>query len=130
MWFRFPQGTKEVSVQLQNFFPEAKDEDGHDCFRAPDHFAPLILDLPGFGKGKPIGTNLEDLPKHDLKRDTAIAQLSGQVEGLKVENESLKAALETTKVALDEWKLKFFNLEAEHKNLQEDIKEEKKAPTK
>jgi len=116
VWFRFPPGTREISVQQQNFFPEAKDENGHDCFRAPDHFASLILDLPGFGEGKPIG-NPEDLPKVDPLRDGAIAQLAGQVEGLKVENESLKATIAEIKIDRDEWKLKFFNLEAEYKNL-------------
>jgi hypothetical protein len=124
MWFRFPEGTREISVQLQNFFPEAKDEDGRDCFRAPDHFAPIILDLPGFGQGKPIG-NPKDLPKDDLIKDTALSQLAGQVEGLKVENEALKGAMAATKMEIDEWKLKFFNLEAEFKNLQADQAEEK-----
>jgi hypothetical protein len=119
MWFRFPEGTKEISVQLQNFFPEAKDVDGRDCFRAPDHFAPLILDLQGFGEGKPLG-DLEDLPKADPNRDQAIAQLAGQVEGLKLENEALRAALTELKVERDDWKLRSLNFEAEISQLKEE----------
>ena len=47
MWFSFPQGTTALSCNQQQFVPEHT-ADGVNYFRAPSHFAPIILDLPGF----------------------------------------------------------------------------------
>lgn len=91
MWFRFPEGATNISVQGQEFSAEVIDEGGFGHFRAPDHFAPLILDLKGFeARGAPPGTDLPDLPQADPERDTAIVRLQAQVMSLTMERDTLK----------------------------------------
>lgn len=85
MWFVMPEGCNGVAVQLQQFECEIRDDDGRGYFRAPDHFAPLILSIGGFAIAQPPEGAPEDLPKADPLRDGAIAQLSKETEGLKLE---------------------------------------------
>jgi hypothetical protein len=118
MWFSFPDGVDQINVQLQSFFVEARDADGHGCFRAPDHFAPLILDLPGFGLGKPLG-DLQDLPSQDPEQASQIRQLASQIEGLKIKNDNLRASLAELQAERDDLKGKNFELEAEMSQLKE-----------
>ncbi len=92
MWFLFPEGSDRISVQQQEFASEFVDADGRQYFRAPDHFAGIILDQPGFRSVKPPEGAPEDLPLADPLRDGAIGQLGSQVDALKLENTSLKAA--------------------------------------
>lgn len=86
MWFRFPEGTTQISIEQQIFEAEVTAEDGSTYFRAPDHFAPTILGLGGFTrvaedqlpKGAP-----PDLPKDDPARAAAIDVLSADHAALK-----------------------------------------------
>lgn len=127
MWFRFPDGTTSISVQQQAFGVEAENTSGA-YFRAPDHFAGIILDLPGFTavSEPPEGTDLGDLPKDDPLRDAAIGQLTAQVDRLKMENEGLKAAFAEVSAERDDWKLKALDRETQIKNLESDLEEERK----
>jgi len=59
MWFRFPEGTEQISVQQQVFVPEYRDAKGANFFRAPDHFAPIILSQTDCLAIRPEG---EDVP--------------------------------------------------------------------
>lgn len=91
MWFRCPEGTTGISVQGQEFSIEVKDKEGRGYFRAPDHFAPLIIDAGFTASAKPEGTDLPDLPKEDPERDSAIARLTAQIAALQMERDGLVA---------------------------------------
>lgn len=94
MWFEAPAGFGGISVQRQEFVPEIKDEEGRVYFRAPDHFAPLILNVGGFKiVEKPPADFPEDLPRADPLRDGAIAQLSKEGEAQKLEMKGLREDL-------------------------------------
>jgi len=94
MWFTFPQGYDRISVQQQQFEPEAEDDDGRKYFRAPDHFAPLILAIKGFAvAAKPPEGAPADLPQADPLRDSAISLLTRTGEALKLENANLRSDL-------------------------------------
>jgi hypothetical protein len=86
MWFRFPEGTTGVSVDLQEFDEEVKDAEGLGYFRAPDYLAAKILDLPGFIRINPPNgtTDLDDLPARNSPNDTAISDLVSQVQALTI----------------------------------------------
>lgn len=91
MWFRFPEGTTGISVQGQEFGAEVEGSDGRMYFRAPDHFAPLIIDMPGFDAvGAPPNTDLPDLPQFDPERDSAFVRMSAQIKSLEAERNSLR----------------------------------------
>jgi len=117
MWFMFPEGTDRISVQLHEYFPEATDKDGREYFRAPDHFAAIILDLPGFKTAVPPEGAPPDLPQTDPLRDGAIGQLGGQVDALKLENENLRAGFAELRALNDDLRLKLHEAETEVKNL-------------
>lgn len=135
MWFQLPDGTDQVSVELQTFKSEVKDKEGRQYFRAPDHFAPLILDLPGFRQAKtPPDGAPPDLPKSDPLRDGAIGQLGSEVSALKTENEALKKVFAASKVEFeetlqkakalnDDLKLKLHEAEADLANVKTDLEE-------
>ena len=86
MWFKMPKGCERISVEQQQYEGEIADEGGRFFFRAPDHFAARILNIPGFeiAKDLPEGAPA-DLPKADPLRDGAIAELSMRMEGLRDE---------------------------------------------
>lgn len=96
MWFKMPEGTSGISVELQSFASDVTFE-GRDYFRAPDHFAPRILAIQGFElvtippEGFP-----EDIPRADPLRDGAIAELTKTVEALKMELGGVRADLNST----------------------------------
>jgi hypothetical protein len=91
MWFKLAEGATGISVQGQEFSAEVIDEEGRGFFRAPDHFAPLILDLKGFeAVGAPPGTDLPDLPQADPERDTAITRMTMQIQSLTNERDALR----------------------------------------
>ena len=118
MWFAFPEGTDAITVQLQEFHVEAKDEQGREYFRAPDHFAAIILDLPGFKTAKPPEGSPADLPLADPLRDGAIGQLTSQIDALKAENESLKAAHVTSRAEVVDLKEKLSAVETKLASLE------------
>jgi hypothetical protein len=95
---RFPEGTEAVSVHQQNFKVEVKDKDGRGYFRIPNHFAPVLVDIPGFSAlDPPEGTDLKDFPPADPERDEAIERLTKQVEALRDEVSGLNLELERTR---------------------------------
>ncbi len=93
MWFKFPQGTTEISIQQQRFVPEHTDSDGNLYFRAPNHFAPHILQLKGFGSVSQPDGAVDDLDPNDRERNDAISNLSGTVTQLQQELADAKAGL-------------------------------------
>lgn len=101
MWFRFPEGCERISVQLQEFTVEVKDKDGRGCFRAPAHFAPIILGQKGFSQLTDIPAGApEDLPAQDPLRDGAIHDLSGKVTTLEGRVSDLVSDLASKDAAL------------------------------
>lgn len=92
MWFKFPSGLSQISVEQQLFKTEAKDENGAEFFRAPDHFAPQILNLGlGFTRADQPKGGPPDLPK-------AVEQNSDAVDKLALELETERKTLESARV--------------------------------
>lgn len=86
MWFKFPLGVEVVQVELQEFRTEVSDPKTlSNFFRAPDHFAPKIVELPGFKHElPPIELNPpEDLKPSDFNSVTPLDSLVAQIEALK-----------------------------------------------
>ena len=105
MWFRYPVGMTGISVAQNEYGVEATDADGRAYFRAPDHLANVILDLPGFNVvSEPPPGAPPDLPKADLERDTAIERLAKQVDALKQERDELSEKVKL--MAIDNAKLR------------------------
>lgn len=80
MWFKFPEGVTEVNCQQQSFVAEVEDDTGA-YFRAPDHFAPFLLGVPGFAavdapRDAPLGE-----PR--FLHENTIGDLSRQISSLK-----------------------------------------------
>lgn len=124
MWFEFPAGSDRISVQQQEFLVAHTDKEGRNFFRAPDHFAGIILDLPGFRTVSNPGPDFPpDLPKENAARVEAIGQLGGQVDALRAEMDGLKALLATTSAERDELRRKLNDAEAEISNLKSDLEE-------
>lgn len=80
MWFQFPPGTTNISIQQQHFQVEAEDDAGGQYFRAPDHFAHFILDLPGFKRAVPPEGAPEDLPRPEPRLAQSMEALTKQHE--------------------------------------------------
>jgi len=95
MWFKFPEGTTQVSVEQQTFSPEYKDDQGYEYFRAPDHFAPLILGFKDFKARAPQGDDVPDdirtLPSKDA---LVLDSMTSQLEALKAENAQLRTTIQ------------------------------------
>lgn len=92
MWFRMAEGVGGISVAGQEFIPEVIDANGVSYFRAPDHFAPQILDNEGFkAVAAPPDTDLPDLPNADPGQAVAIAALQSKIDALELEREGLRA---------------------------------------
>lgn len=108
MWFKFPEGVTEISVQQQNFYPEIVDpKDGKQCFRAPAHFSGLILGLKGFSRTEPPEGAPDDLlPMVDPGRDATINELRHKVFELETQLSNAKADLAEMTLERDELKLK------------------------
>lgn len=122
MWFNFPPGTSEISIQQQVFRAEAFDKEGRGLFRAPEHFGPFIMQLKGFGVAREVPEDApEDLPQVDPVRDNAISDLAASVNVLKSENEHLRASLSEVSMERDNLKVKLHEKTAEAANLQEDL---------
>ena len=102
MWMRFPEGTEAVSVHQQNFKAEVEDKAGRKYFRIPNHFAPVLIELPGFDAvDPPEGTDLADFPPADPERDEAIERLTRQVESLREEASAIQLELDRTRQERD-----------------------------
>lgn len=86
MWFMFPEGYTRISVEQQQFEVEIVDAQGRGFFRAPNHFAPKILEFKGFKVADELPDGAPpDLPKEDPKRDAAISLLTSNHEAMKAE---------------------------------------------
>lgn len=136
MWFKFPDGAETVSIERQIFKPEVTSPSGARLFRAPDHFAPIVRTLPGFGIALPeeIPEDApEDLPRVDPLRDGAIAEQASRLSVLEIEVEGLRTDLsacnaaraaalherDNLKLELHEAKVKISDLEDELEELRE-----------
>ena len=100
MWFRYPPDVTSITVQQQSFgidyevIGKERADATQRYFRAPDHFAPLILDLPGFVAQKPEGADVPaDLPTTIPGASGAVDTLTGQLSSLKDQLEQTQAAL-------------------------------------
>lgn len=121
MWFMFPRETTGITVELQGYGIEALDKDGRGYFRAPDHFAGRILDIPGFEIAdvtKLPSDAPEDLAKVDPIKEANSTLLTGKIQTLELENEALRASLATVKMERDELTLSLANAQAELSNWQ------------
>jgi hypothetical protein len=116
VWFRLPEGTNGIAVEHETFECEIRDDEGRGYFRAPDRFATLILEVPGFivTTTPPEGAP-EDLPRADPLRDGAIAQLTQ-------ENQSLRWDLQNMRSDLEASRAKSASLESLNDKLSHDIK--------
>lgn len=89
MWFKFPEGSDQINIEQQTFHVEAEDEEGK-YFRAPDHFAPVILGLAGFSRvTKVLKGAPKDLPKSDPQSGRALDKMSTEYDALKQEHTRL-----------------------------------------
>lgn len=113
MYFKYPSGTDQISVEGQNFKVDAKDEHGNQYFRAPDVLAATILGLPGFSRAEPPEGAPEDLPPSDPKRAEAVDKLSAEIEALREENQRLRQELGAARRERDELQTRLDDLEAE-----------------
>jgi hypothetical protein len=120
MWFRFPPGAESITVELQNFGTEwsALDADGKEqkFFRAPDHFAPTILALPGFGSVPQPDGAPDDLAPTLGAQASAFELASAQLSSAKDENESLRNQLAEAAGMLKDYQQKLMDA---HKRIAE-----------
>lgn len=100
MWFRYPTGATRITVERQEFGIDYTDAEGNNYFRAPNHFAAIILMGPGYKQAAPPEGAPEDLPQPDPLRDGAISRLTAELEtsrtliaGLREELTVMQAAL-------------------------------------
>jgi len=132
MWFKFPEGTTQISIEQQIFTAESEDKDGNAYFRAPDHFAPIILGLGGFTRAMedqlPKGAP-PDLPKADPERAAAIDVLSADHAALKEQyqlqvdqNAAMHKELQDALTALDGAQKEIARLQAALDKVEEDAK--------
>ncbi len=89
MWFRFPDGTEQISVEQQNFSVQAEDENGK-YFQVPDHFAPIILNLGNFSRVERPENAPPDLPQEDTSKPNPMDQLAADLDAQREENHRLR----------------------------------------
>src|SRR6266566_109552 len=113
MWFKFPPGMSGISVAQQEFNTEFTDEEGKNYFRAPDHFASLILDGTRIAaiQVPPPGAP-EDLPKVSSPEANNIIQLTGQMEALKLDKNGLESTVAALKAQILDLTKKLNEVEA------------------
>jgi FtsZ-binding cell division protein ZapB len=99
MWFIFPVGATSITVEQQPFKVEIEDVEGRGYFRAPDHFAPQILAIAGFGRASPPEGAPEDLPPSVGGQNEPVKVLVGEIEGLKLEVQRLTEDANSVKAA-------------------------------
>lgn len=91
MWFAFPKGAETIVVERQQFQAEAVDVNGANCFRAPSHFAPRILNIPGFALAAEIvDKTLTDLSETSSTEGQAIERLTKELEAKATELQTLR----------------------------------------
>lgn len=93
MWFKFPDGVDQIAVEQQNYKAEVE-QGGKKFFRAPDHFAARILDLPGFTGERPQGEGVPvDLPTSIPGAEGAVSDLTAQLTALKETEVALRETI-------------------------------------
>ena len=100
MWFRYPKGTTRISVERQEFGIDYTDTEGNNYFRAPNHFAAVILMGPGFKQAVPPEDAPPDLPQPDPLRDGAISRLTGDLEASRKTAGDLRERVDVLTAAL------------------------------
>lgn len=140
MFFSFPEGCDHISVEQQNFDPEFTDKRGVNWFRAPEHFAPRILNL-GLGfhalrpGDKPEGCELDD---NAVFAPTAAREIGDQAIKIASISDELRLANEQSQRAMTQMQqmdsqVQFLSarnkdLEEENEKLRERL-EELESPT-
>jgi len=132
MWFKFPEGTTQISIEQQIFTAESEDKDGNAYFRAPDHFAPIILGLGGFTRATEDQLPKDapaDLPKSDPERAAAIDVLSADHAALRdrynlqvEQNQTMHKELQDALTALDGAQKEVARLQAALDKVEEEAK--------
>lgn len=132
MWFRFPEGVTQISVSQQLFVTEIVDSEGRGLFRAPDHFAAIILDQPGFSVPAELPKDApEDLPKTlDPEISNEVAALAGQLRQRDFEIDNLKASLAEASMERDSLRVELREIKTELDNLKVESEEKKVEPEK
>lgn len=125
MWFKLPDGVDQISVEQQIFREEFSDDKGR-YFRAPDHFAPIILGQTGFERvTQPEGAP-DDIKAEDPRRGKAmdeladantalqaeVVQLRQEVKDLTAERDALNTSVSSLESQLDEADKKIAELES------------------
>lgn len=129
MWFMLPEGADGISVERQQFACEIRDSVGRGYFRAPDHFAPRILDIPGFALAEPPEGAPEDLPRADPLRDGAIASLTATNEALRIEISGITGDLNAMRAEMAALRNERDTLLERVKNLSDAMEEIKEGAT-
>lgn len=105
MWFRYPSGWNNINVNQQEFFVDYKDSDGNEYFVAPESLAPQILVVPGFVVvARPAGAPADIKDNTPAEVADPMAQLSAQVETMRLENDALKKGVSDLTKERDEVK--------------------------
>jgi len=130
MWFGFPPGATQISVNNQIFEIEAKDDNDRGLFRAPDHFAPQILDLPGFSRVEAPKDGPPDLPKTlDDGVGKEVDRLAAQLAQRDLELSHYKSLVAEVSVERDELKLQLHEAQAKVLELEEAAEESTRKPS-
>jgi len=119
MWFQFPPGAESITVQRQNFGVEIKDAQGIGYFRAPSHFAPTILAIPGFGLARDLP---DDAPVDNTgtgKEEKAMSSLAASLEAKDMEIQGLREDLNAAMAENASLKEKNAQLLADNDKLQD-----------
>lgn len=127
MWFRLPEGVDNISVERQAFATEVRDSSGRGYFRAPDHFAPTLMSIPGFGAASPPeSVDLTGLPEINTSAPSEISEqaqkitaLEDLVSSLRTDLSQRSAELAATLHERDELKLKLHEAEVKIADLEE-----------
>lgn len=92
MWFKFPPNVTNISIEMQHFAEEFKDEAG-SYFRAPNHFAPIIKGLNAGFETLPVPPRgaPDDIPTYSLP--VGSADITKQMTTLQLENQGLREDL-------------------------------------
>lgn len=131
MWFKFPDGVDQISVEQQVFIPEHEDKkSGGRFFRAPDHFAATILGQPGFERVQQPEGAPEDFPKEDPRSAKVVDELSLANQALQQELVMLRQENKDLAAERDGLKKSIENLEDQLDKREAEIDELKKSGDK
>lgn len=119
MWFQFPPGAESITVQRQNFGVEITDDKGIGYFRAPSHFAPVILAIPGFGLARDLPADAPADNTGTGTQEKAVSSLAASLEAKDMEIQGLRADLNAAMAETAALRDKNVQLLAENDKLQD-----------